>query len=432
MKVILSTLFLCIALVVDCSFAQTIRSLGYNTTNGRVVYSGTNALTFTNDATFSSVTAPSIKDSSGTRALDLENFSLTFGTNYVLEWTATEARFAKPLTFLGENTASTTRTNLGLGATNLPTFRGIEIVDGGDEMLINGTSINSVAFGGALGFEEQRLTQDGADIFVWETNSFAVTPAATFYTNVTVNGTLNVNSLLKVDAAEAGPTVAVVDPGTSEVATNSRATLHIKSDYVTGWPTLVLQRDSIAAGAQATIGFGATTSDSTTGDSHIIACRRNTSFGDSDFIFILNKIERLRLKATGLLQFGGTNNTFPAVKRDSTTLRIRLADDTADAGLSASTLALSDNLTLGSGDNIILSTTTGTKIGTAANQLLGFYNQTPIAQPSSTGVTTNGFVGGGGGNTVHAQSTFTGGIGTNAYTISDIVAHLKSLGLVAP
>jgi hypothetical protein len=96
-----------------------------------------------------------------------------------------------------------------------------------------------------------------------------------------------------------------------------------------------------------------------------------------------------------------------------------------------SSLTLSSDLTFGSGDNIVLSTTNGTKIGTATNQLLGFYNQTPVAQPSTTGVTTNGFTGGGGGNTVHAQSTFTGGIGTNAYTIGDIVAHLKSLGLIA-
>ena len=95
-----------------------------------------------------------------------------------------------------------------------------------------------------------------------------------------------------------------------------------------------------------------------------------------------------------------------------------------------SALTLSSDLTLGSGDNIVLSTTNGTKIGTATNQLLGFYNQTPIAQPSSTGV-TNGFTQGS-GNNVHPASTFTGGIGTNAYTISDIVAHLKSLGLIAP
>jgi hypothetical protein len=96
-----------------------------------------------------------------------------------------------------------------------------------------------------------------------------------------------------------------------------------------------------------------------------------------------------------------------------------------------SALTLSSDLTFGGGDNIVLSTTNGTKIGTATNQLLGFYNQTPITRPSSTGVTTNGFTQGS-GNNVHPNSTFTGGIGTNEYTISDIVAHLKSLGLIAP
>ena len=34
------------------SHSQTIKSLGYNTTNGRVIYGGTNTLTFTNAATF--------------------------------------------------------------------------------------------------------------------------------------------------------------------------------------------------------------------------------------------------------------------------------------------------------------------------------------------------------------------------------------------
>jgi hypothetical protein len=33
--------------------AQTIKSLGFNTTNGQIVYSGTNALTFTNALQFS-------------------------------------------------------------------------------------------------------------------------------------------------------------------------------------------------------------------------------------------------------------------------------------------------------------------------------------------------------------------------------------------
>jgi len=48
------------------------------------------------------------------------------------------------------------------------------------------------------------------------------------------------------------------------------------------------------------------------------------------------------------------------------------------------TIANTKLLTLGQGSNIVLNTTTGTKIGTAANQLLGFFNATPIVQPVNT------------------------------------------------
>jgi hypothetical protein len=60
---------------------------------------------------------------------------------------------------------------------------------------------------------------------------------------------------------------------------------------------------------------------------------------------------------------------------------------------------------------------------------VGFYNTAPIAQPSSTGETV-GFVAGG-GTTATDASTFTGNVGTKAYRISDIVKHLKNLGLIA-
>lgn len=90
--------------------------------------------------------------------------------------------------------------------------------------------------------------------------------------------------------------------------------------------------------------------------------------------------------------------------------------------------SLSGNLTL-SDVNIILGTTTGTKIGTATSQKLAFFNATPIIQPSATGQTA-GFTAGSGSATKD-DSTFTGGTGSKAYTIGDIVKHLKNLGLIA-
>jgi hypothetical protein len=82
------------------------------------------------------------------------------------------------------------------------------------------------------------------------------------------------------------------------------------------------------------------------------------------------------------------------------------------------------------GTNIAVGTTTGTKIGTATTQKIAFFNSTPITQPSATGVTT-GFTANASANAVFNESTWTGNVGTKAYTVSDIVAHLKNLGLIA-
>lgn len=60
---------------------------------------------------------------------------------------------------------------------------------------------------------------------------------------------------------------------------------------------------------------------------------------------------------------------------------------------------------------------------------LGFFGLTPVAQPSSTGETSG--VTAGTGTAVRQDSTFTGNVGSTAYRISDIVKHLKNLGLIA-
>lgn len=46
----LTAIFLLLAAA--AAYGQTVKSLGYNTTNGEVIYTGTNALTFTNQPIF--------------------------------------------------------------------------------------------------------------------------------------------------------------------------------------------------------------------------------------------------------------------------------------------------------------------------------------------------------------------------------------------
>lgn len=79
--------------------------------------------------------------------------------------------------------------------------------------------------------------------------------------------------------------------------------------------------------------------------------------------------------------------------------------------------------------NIIVATGTGTKIGTATTQKLGFWNAAPVAQYATTGTVT-GHTGGGGTAVTHSD-TFTGNTGATAYTIGDIVRALKLAGIMA-
>lgn len=75
------------------------------------------------------------------------------------------------------------------------------------------------------------------------------------------------------------------------------------------------------------------------------------------------------------------------------------------------------------GGNFILGTTTGTKIGTSTSQKIGFWNATPIVQPT-TAVGAANFVGGA-GTAITSTDTFDG------YTLQQIVKALRNIGLLA-
>ena len=109
---------------------------------------------------------------------------------------------------------------------------------------------------------------------------------------------------------------------------------------------------------------------------------------------------------------------------------VSAADGTASITIANSTgiPTFGTNIVL-SAKNIVTDTTTGTKIGTATSQKIGFFNATPVVQQATTGTTT-GFTAGA-GTAVLSDSTFTGGTGSAAYTVGDVVKALKNLGLLA-
>lgn len=82
----------------------------------------------------------------------------------------------------------------------------------------------------------------------------------------------------------------------------------------------------------------------------------------------------------------------------------------------------SGDLVFAEATNVILGTTTGTKIGTATTQKIGFFNKTPVVQPSAytpTNVTTD--------RSYDANATT---IDELADVVGTIIADLQSLGLV--
>jgi hypothetical protein len=364
-----------------------------------------------NDVTFGSVTASSIKElGTGNRVLDLENSALTFGTNYVLEWSATEAQFNRPLRFFGTNTAATTRTNLGLGWSAL-------------------TNTNTSGFNTSLyGSGTNPVLYSTNGEVVSPTNFWQVAPIVTRFvesqpvanqtTNITAARSLHIHSLA---ISTTGVTNTIALPTTNSFNGDIALVVHQgPTSSVTAVRTAGAATNLVTLNRpEEAVEF--------VYYNNVWQFNHNRSFVEPIYFSGTNTASNAAVSRTNLgLGASWLTNT------DTTNFRTAIGLGTTNS-VTFSALTLSSDLTLGSADNIVLSTTTGTKIGTATNQLLGFYNQTPIAQPSSTGVTTNGFTtGGGGGTTVHANSTFTGGTGTNAYTISDVVAHLKSLGLLAP
>jgi hypothetical protein len=164
-----------------------------------------------------------------------------------------------------------------------------------------------------------------------------------------------------------------------------------------------------------------------------VACGAITSGSDTDLTTVLGRV-KLGSPTTDIAYFAHFDKldaTNFALSQNSSGATILNAQTSVNIAFQAGTIINVGNsgVTVTDGKNFIFSSTTGTKFGTATTQKLALWNATPIVQPSSTGEST-GFTAGA-GSAVDHLATFTGNVGTKAYTINDIVKHLKNIGALA-
>lgn len=90
--------------------------------------------------------------------------------------------------------------------------------------------------------------------------------------------------------------------------------------------------------------------------------------GTSEVHIVTNLADALSIEVAGVGDFLAVDTTTGAVVATLTTS-------------GAGGLTLASHLTMGDAKNVILNATTGTKIGTATTQKLGFWNTAPVVQP---------------------------------------------------
>ena len=174
-------ILLAAALAAAPAAGQTIKSLGYNTTNGNIV-AATN-VTFTNSVGFAT----------NARAATRTNLGGTTVGNAV--FTATNAAAAA--------------TAVGLGTTNSPTFADIT----GDR--VYASEFRSLEYNFEVIPEENVFRQNNNTIFSWTSTNATFPVSVSFATNVTVNGNISVGSLTTTT-----PSTWALDATQTAAATN--------------------------------------------------------------------------------------------------------------------------------------------------------------------------------------------------------------------
>lgn len=263
------------------------------------------------------------------------------------------------------------------------------------------------------------LTFDANALF---SGTFAIGPAGTKSINLSTS-TFIVDWLYIQSATTNTGTVTQVKPNGTSTQTvsmllnSSTAAWGIFETYITGTTAAINVAGYSGGTAPTVLNIGETTG--------WLAAWTTGALTTIDFYFN-NVIECQIQPNTLVFNNGATDTQLDWATNGELGLQVATNDIIR---LTATQIQAIQDIVISDAQNIIINTTTGTKIGTGTTQKLAFYNSTPIIQPSSTGETV-GFTAGT-GTGVNDDSTFTGNVGATAYRISDIVKHLKNLGLIA-
>jgi hypothetical protein len=230
-----------------CGARAQVRDLVYGTNN--VVVGPTNgiALSFTNSVAFSNPINVGgdmlISNNSvffGNVSIDFEEAQLELLGNSVLAWGNVELFASVPLAFNNTSNAATTRTNLGLGATNVVRFGEIQLYQDGEQSNSITYTIDALNFNAnGSTFLSLDSTTGGTvlfyrDIAFGEGTNSALNAAQTrtnlglgsLATNNSVpSGAATTNSLLRADGAGGSAFVATLPSLTIGVGTNTDITL---------------------------------------------------------------------------------------------------------------------------------------------------------------------------------------------------------------
>lgn len=287
----------------------------------------------------------------------------------------------------------------------------------------------SVLFAGTSGL----LSQDNTNLFWDNTNKRLGIGTSSPAYRFEVKGTITASSAL-AQLVNIEPTLTAAANNDFLVATNINATFSLgaftgTSSYLQRWQTAGTTRSFIRSLGNQTWNLATTSVEA--GQIEYSTPSGNTGIILWDWDTTTSTyINRYNFANQGTYFYQGFNSINAlggmALFNTSHNLVLGYTGTPTDAGYKLDvngTTRTQGDFTISDTKNVILGTSTGTKIGTATSQKLSFWNATPIVQPT-TAVAAATRVGGG-GTTVTDTDTFDG------YTIAQVVKALRNTGLLA-